>query len=75
MWGGLIERGAHSKFWLRGEGLIREGGLIERGLNRAFTVYLCMYVCVCKISPKLKIELQSVSQKEKSNDRCVVISN
>ena len=31
---GLIERGAYFKFWLRGEGLIREGGLIERGLNR-----------------------------------------
>ena len=27
--GGLLERGAYLKFWLRGEGLIREGGLIE----------------------------------------------
>ena len=36
--GGLIERGAYSNFWLRGEGLIRDEGLIERGLNRAFTV-------------------------------------
>ena len=27
--GGLIERGAYSEFWLQGEGLIREGGLIE----------------------------------------------
>ena len=26
---GLIERGAYLKFWFRGEGLIREGGLIE----------------------------------------------
>ena len=31
--GGLIERGAYLKFWLRGEGLIREGGLIERGAS------------------------------------------
>ena len=38
--GGLIERGAYLKFLLRGEGLIREGFLIERGLNRAFTVVL-----------------------------------
>ena len=29
MYGGLIERGAYLKFWLRGERLIREGGLIE----------------------------------------------
>ena len=37
--GGLIERGgAYFEFWLREEGLIREGGLIERGLNRGFTV-------------------------------------
>ena len=28
---GLIERGAYFKFLLRGEGLVREGGLIERG--------------------------------------------
>ena len=27
------------KFWSRGEALIREGGLIERALNRAFTVW------------------------------------
>ena len=38
MWGDLIEREAYSKFSLKGEGLIREGRLIERGLNRAFTV-------------------------------------
>ena len=35
---GLNREGAYLKFWLRGEGLIREGGLIERGLNRAFMV-------------------------------------
>ena len=35
---GLIENGAYSKFWLKREGLIRERCLIERGLNRAFTV-------------------------------------
>ena len=29
--GGLMERGACLKFWLRGEDLIREGGLIARG--------------------------------------------
>ena len=28
--GDLIERGAYLKFWLRGEGLIREGGLYKR---------------------------------------------
>ena len=28
------------KIWLRGERLIREGGLIKRGLNRAFTVMM-----------------------------------
>ena len=33
-----MERGAYSKFWLRGEGLIREGDLIEKGLNSACTV-------------------------------------
>ena len=33
--GGLNRLGAYLKYWLRGEGLIREGGLIERGLNRA----------------------------------------
>ena len=38
--GALIERGAYLKFWLKGEGLIGEGGLIERGLNRPFTVVL-----------------------------------
>ena len=42
MCGGLIEREAYSKFWVRGEGLIREEGLIERGLNGAFTVMLPM---------------------------------
>ena len=41
---GLIET---SLFLLRGagltrEGLIREGGLIERGLNRASTVMVCL---------------------------------
>ena len=35
---GLIERGAYLKFWLRGEGLIREGAKQRGGLNRAFTV-------------------------------------
>ena len=35
VWGGLIERWAYLKFWLRGEGLIR-----ERGLNRAFTAVI-----------------------------------
>ena len=30
--GGLIERGDYSKFWLRGEGLIREGLNTEGGL-------------------------------------------
>ena len=30
--------GAYSNFYLREEGLIREGALLERGLNRAFTV-------------------------------------
>ena len=40
---GLNREEVYLKFWLRGEGLIREGGLlerglIERGLNRAFTV-------------------------------------
>ena len=34
MRGALIERGAYLRFLLRGEGLIRQGGLIERGLNR-----------------------------------------
>ena len=29
MFGALIERGAYSTFWLRGEGFIREGGFIE----------------------------------------------
>ena len=29
MEGGLTERGAYFKFWLRGEGPIREGSLIE----------------------------------------------
>ena len=36
--GGLNREVPYLKFWLRGEELIREGGLIERGLNRAFTV-------------------------------------
>ena len=36
MGGGLYREGAYSRFWLRGEGIIREGGLIKRGLNRAF---------------------------------------
>ena len=29
MCGGVVERRAYFKFWLREEGLIREGGLIE----------------------------------------------
>ena len=29
--GGLTEREPSLKFWLGGEGLIRDGGLIERG--------------------------------------------
>ena len=36
--GGINREGAYFKFCLRGEGLIRKGGLIERGLYRAFTV-------------------------------------
>ena len=37
---GLNREGAYLKFRLGGEGLIREMGFIERGLNRAFKVYL-----------------------------------
>ena len=45
MWGvRLKEKGSYSKFLLRGEGLIREGGLIERGLDKAFTVYVSIFV-------------------------------
>ena len=29
VWEGLIKKGAYLKFWLSGEGLIRERGLIE----------------------------------------------
>ena len=41
---GLNRKGAYLKFWLRGEGLIREGGLIEGGL-----IELLRYVCVCML--------------------------
>ena len=34
----LNREGLHSIFWFNREGLIREGGFIDRGLNRAFTV-------------------------------------
>ena len=38
--GGLTEKKAYLKVWLREEGLIREGGLMEWGLNRTFTVFI-----------------------------------
>ena len=37
---GLNREGAYSKFRLRGEGLIREGGLTELGQNRGRTVLI-----------------------------------
>ena len=46
---GLNREGAYLKVWFRGEGLIREGDLIEKGLNRAFTVisfWECVQSCV-----------------------------
>ena len=39
---------AYSNFWLQGEKHIREGGLIETGLNRAITIPLKMQ---CKLIP------------------------
>ena len=47
--GGLIEKGAYSKFWLREEEHIRDGGLIERGLNRALTVVMTELSILTKI--------------------------
>ena len=49
MRGGLIERGAYFKFLLK-KGLIREEGLIERGVNRAFTVSPLLKVSIKKIA-------------------------
>ena len=49
--GGLIESGAHSRFWLREEWLIREGCFIERGPNRAFKVGLAGKILCIVQSP------------------------
>ena len=37
---GLIDWGAYFEIWLRRDGLVREGVLIEKGLSRAFMVCL-----------------------------------
>ena len=36
--GGFIEKGPCLSFWLRGEGVNKRGGLIERELTKALTV-------------------------------------
>ena len=36
--------GTYLEFWLRTEELIREDGLIERGLNRTFTVSHSLFI-------------------------------
>ena len=55
--GGLKERGAYLKITvLKGE-LNREGGLIERGLNRAFTVSMSCLHDTTWISNPLDIDI------------------